>query len=295
MLTANPKNLLRKLLFLDAGTCIAMGVLLVSSAGFLSDLLSVPAALLFYAGVILLPVAAFMAVTAVRTPVSRLAVRSILAGNVLWVVASLGLVLGAWISPNALGYAFILFQAAAVALLTVFEQLTWRRAARKDSGSAWASAAPSIAGVLVLMLTLGWPVSEAQGAGPAGCDRAEQRAVEELIRLLSAAVNTQDRAAVRAVFTDDWSYFTAGGRVWEFEEWWENISRYDELHFEPIDIRSCSSTDGDIAWATFRGTIQGRVDGQRDDRTQTFTAIFLKADPGWKLRHLQGTRLAQSP
>jgi hypothetical protein len=45
----------------------------------------------------------------------------VLAGNALWVAASVGLMIGPWIAPNAWGYAFIAAQAVAVAVLTKLE------------------------------------------------------------------------------------------------------------------------------------------------------------------------------
>ncbi|MEX0922713.1 MAG: hypothetical protein WD489_00190 [Rhodovibrionaceae bacterium] len=42
-------------------------------------------------------------------------------GNLLWIAASLALAVSGWVSPTALGLAFLLVQAAAVALLTVLE------------------------------------------------------------------------------------------------------------------------------------------------------------------------------
>jgi hypothetical protein len=45
----------------------------------------------------------------------------VVAGNGLWVVASLMLVLAGWIAPNPLGIAFIVAQALVVAVLAMLE------------------------------------------------------------------------------------------------------------------------------------------------------------------------------
>ncbi|MET0569558.1 MAG: hypothetical protein ABWZ74_10815 [Hyphomicrobiaceae bacterium] len=112
---------LRNVLLIDAATCALTGALLMFGARLLASITAIPPALLFYAGAILIPIAAFMAVTATRAALSPLAVWLIVAGNALWVVASIGLMIGPWIAPSVLGYAFIAGQAVAVAVLTMLE------------------------------------------------------------------------------------------------------------------------------------------------------------------------------
>lgn len=112
---------LRNVLLVDAATCLLIGALLTFGGRLLAQLTAIPAALLLYAGVSLIPVAAFMAVTATRAVLPALGVWMIIAGNALWVAASVGLMIGPWIAPNAWGYAFIAAQAAAVAVLTKLE------------------------------------------------------------------------------------------------------------------------------------------------------------------------------
>lgn len=127
MPTTHHTRALRNLLILDAGTCAVMGALLILGAGLLASLTMIPATLLFYAGVVLFPIAAFMVFAALQAINSEKAVWLIIAGNALWVAASLGLIFSGWIRPNTLGYAFIVLQAAAVALLTILEHKAWRR------------------------------------------------------------------------------------------------------------------------------------------------------------------------
>ncbi len=112
---------LRNVLLVDAATCLLTGALLIFGARLLAQLTAIPAALLLYAGVSLIPVAAFMAVTATRAVLPTLGVWIVIAGNALWIAASVGLMIGPWIAPNAWGYAFIAAQAAAVAVLTKLE------------------------------------------------------------------------------------------------------------------------------------------------------------------------------
>lgn len=114
-------SFLRQVLLLDAATCVAAGALMTFGARPVASVTAIPPTLLLYAGLSLFPIAAFMAAVAVRPVVSVAAVWLIIAGNALWVVASLCLMLGDWIAPNALGYAFIAVQALAVAVLAKLE------------------------------------------------------------------------------------------------------------------------------------------------------------------------------
>jgi hypothetical protein len=113
--------LLRNVLLLDAATCLLTGAMLTFGARVLAQLTAIPTTLLLYAGVSLIPIAAFMAVTAMRAVLLPLGVWIVIVGNALWVAASVGLMIGPWIAPNAWGYAFIAAQAAAVAVLTKLE------------------------------------------------------------------------------------------------------------------------------------------------------------------------------
>ncbi|QJR16257.1 hypothetical protein [Usitatibacter palustris] len=123
----DPAILLRRVLVVDAITCTAMGVALLAAATPLSALLNLPAGLLQYAGLGLLPIAAFVGWIATRRGVYSPGVRVVIAGNVLWALASLALVASAWVSPNLLGEAFIVLQAAAVVVLAVLEGIALHR------------------------------------------------------------------------------------------------------------------------------------------------------------------------
>jgi hypothetical protein len=116
---------LRRVILVDAATCVATGLLLALGAGALTPLLELPGALLRYSGLSLFPIAAFMVWVATRESLPRPGVWLIIAGNILWVAGSV-LVL-AVISPRTLGYAFVIAQAAAVALLAELEIVGLRR------------------------------------------------------------------------------------------------------------------------------------------------------------------------
>jgi hypothetical protein len=106
----------RRALLLDAVASGATALLLVLAARLLADLLGLPTALLRYAGVILVPFVAFVAWVATRPAVLPPAVWTIIICNALWVVASVGLLVGNWVDPTALGYAFVIAQAVVVGL-----------------------------------------------------------------------------------------------------------------------------------------------------------------------------------
>lgn len=122
----NPNILLRRLLLLDAGTCVATGALLTVGAGPLAALLRMPAGLLVEAGIFLFVFALFV-FWAARQAGRAVPAEIVIALNIAWVVASLALIAGPWIEPSALGVAFIAAQAAAVALLAGCQLLAFRR------------------------------------------------------------------------------------------------------------------------------------------------------------------------
>ncbi len=112
---------LNALLAIDATTCGAMGALLMAAAGPIGALTALPAPFLFWAGAILLPIAAFMALSARAHPVPRGAAGLVVLGNIGWVIASLLLPALGWVAPNILGWIFLSAQAAVVAVLATLE------------------------------------------------------------------------------------------------------------------------------------------------------------------------------
>ena len=112
---------LRILLLADAGTCLGMGLALTIGSDPIAALTAIPAALLFYAGLSLFPIAAFMAAVSGRTGQWPWAVWLVVAGNVAWTGGSFLLLLGGWVQPNAFGVAFIAGQAVVVAILAALE------------------------------------------------------------------------------------------------------------------------------------------------------------------------------
>lgn len=106
---------LRNPLFADALVSGAAGIAMMLGAPLLAPFLGLPAELLFWAGVVLVPFVAMLIMIARRTTASKLVLFDIIAINVLWVVGSLVLLVSGVVEPNLLGIAFVAAQALTVA------------------------------------------------------------------------------------------------------------------------------------------------------------------------------------
>ena len=118
---------LRRILLADAVISGATGLLMAVGAVSLEGLLGVPATLLRYAGWSLVPFAVLVASLSRHAAPPRAGVLAVIGLNAAWVAASLLMLLPGWIHPNGLGYAFIVGQAAAVAVLAEFQYAGLRR------------------------------------------------------------------------------------------------------------------------------------------------------------------------
>jgi hypothetical protein len=114
-------TLLRRVLFADAATCFATGLLMIFGSGFLEQILGLPAGLLRYAGISLMPFAAFLVYLATRENLSQAIVWTVIVLNVLWTADSLLLLVTGWVAPTELGYAFVIAQALGVAVFAGLE------------------------------------------------------------------------------------------------------------------------------------------------------------------------------
>ena len=119
---------LRNTLLADAAVGAAAAALTILGAGFLAPLLELPEGLIFWAGVALLPIVAFLFVMARRPEVPRPWLREIVLVNAAWVAASLAILIFGLVQPNALGVAFVLAQALAVGLFALLEAAALRAA-----------------------------------------------------------------------------------------------------------------------------------------------------------------------
>lgn len=118
------------LLGIDAAACAGMGVLLLAASLPLAAMTRLPPGLLFWAGALLLPVAALMIVVSRSLPASRWAVNLVILGNLAWALASIALPLTGLVEPNGLGWCLLVGQAVVVALLAKLEHDAARIASR---------------------------------------------------------------------------------------------------------------------------------------------------------------------
>ncbi len=123
-------NFLRCVLAADAATCAATGLLLALGADWLEQTMRLPAHLSLYAGLSLLPFAAFLIYLARQKNLSPTLIWVVIALNALWTADSILIVLGGWIEPNALGSAFVIFQACGVAMFAGLEYFGLRKLTR---------------------------------------------------------------------------------------------------------------------------------------------------------------------
>jgi len=129
MTAQQASKFLRGSMLADAVISGATGLLMLAGAGVLTSWLGVPAPLMRYAGLILLPFAAMVLYLA-RTPlVSPAGVRLVIALNVAWVAASILVLVAGWIEPTTLGMAFVIFQAVVVAGFAELQYTGLRRVA----------------------------------------------------------------------------------------------------------------------------------------------------------------------
>jgi len=124
---SSPQQFLRRILTLDALTSGLTGLALAVGAAPMESVLGLPAGLLRYAGVSLLPFAAFVLWVATREHVSRASVQVIIGLNAAWVAASAGLLLSGSVAPRPIGYAFVIGQAIVVGILTEAQYVGLRR------------------------------------------------------------------------------------------------------------------------------------------------------------------------
>jgi hypothetical protein len=135
--THNQPNALKRALLLDATASGGMGLILVLAAAPLVGVLGLPLDLLRYVGVFLVPFAGLLVWIATRRVVPLGLVAAVVIGNLLWVVASVALLLSGWANPTVLGEVFVLAQAAAVLLFAYLEFTAVRALAR------WQHTAPN--------------------------------------------------------------------------------------------------------------------------------------------------------
>jgi hypothetical protein len=120
-------SLLRLALLADALASGAMGVLLAAAAEPLAAWFGLPRALLREVGLLLIPYAALLVYLATRATTPRLPAKVIVAGNALWVVGSIVLLISGLVAPTTLGTTFVIAQALIVAILAELQAVGLKR------------------------------------------------------------------------------------------------------------------------------------------------------------------------
>ena len=121
------RSLLRSALWFDATTVAALALLLLVLAGPLAPWLGLEAGFLRSVGAALLPFAAFLALTASRERISRVAVGWIIVLNGLYVIDSFAILWLGWVQPTALGSVFVIAQALVGGAVAVVEWIGLER------------------------------------------------------------------------------------------------------------------------------------------------------------------------
>lgn len=118
---------LRRILALDALSCLAMGLLMELGAALLSPMFGLPEPLVRTAGLLLLPLAAFIRWLATRPAPPRALVWIVILGNLGWTAESFALIAQSQPAITALGIAFVSAQALVVLCLAALEYGGLRR------------------------------------------------------------------------------------------------------------------------------------------------------------------------
>jgi hypothetical protein len=133
---ASPR-FLSNVMWADAASCAASGVLQVVFTGALARLTGLPAPLLMATGVFLLAYAVAAALMAGRLAPPRTLIGLVVAGNFGWAVACVALLVSGIFAVTALGMAWVIAQALCVVVLA---ELQWTGLRRSRGTSAMALA-----------------------------------------------------------------------------------------------------------------------------------------------------------
>ena len=117
---------LKRVLILDAASCLGMGAVLIAGGGTLAELFGLPIGLTRGAGLLLLPIGVFILWLGTRRQAHPALVWAVILGNVGWTMESL---ITAFATPgiSAVGSLFVAGQAAAVLMLAGLEYVGLQR------------------------------------------------------------------------------------------------------------------------------------------------------------------------
>ena len=120
-------RLLRFALITDAVATAATGLAMLTLSRVLEPLLGIPATLMYYAGLGLMPYAALVGYLGSRASMSRVVILAVIIGNILWALGTIVLLISGWITPTVLGYAFVIAQAVVVGVFAELQFVGFRQ------------------------------------------------------------------------------------------------------------------------------------------------------------------------
>lgn len=120
-------SLLRRALLIDAVASGIGALPLLMGAEWLSPHFGLPVAFLRAVGIVLGPWVALLLLVAARPRQSSFAIGLVIVTNVLWAVASAGLLVSDVVSPTPLGVAVVIVQAVLVVGFASLQYLVWSR------------------------------------------------------------------------------------------------------------------------------------------------------------------------
>ena len=121
-------SFLRYVLWADALSCLACGLLQVVFTGTLQHWLGLPAAMLMATGQFLLIYGAAVAVLATRVRTPSAIIWMLIAGNSIWALACFAVLISDRVAMTLLGDVYAIIQAFAVAALAQLQYLGLRQA-----------------------------------------------------------------------------------------------------------------------------------------------------------------------
>ncbi|QQP96840.1 hypothetical protein [Lysobacter enzymogenes] len=126
----NPAHFLRRVVQADLAVSAAAGALQLAAAEPLARLTAIDAGMLRGSGLVLMGWVAFLGWALSRPAISAPMVRTMIGVNLAWIAASLLVWLEGAIAPNPLGVAYLLAQAAVVAVFADLQYFGLRRQRR---------------------------------------------------------------------------------------------------------------------------------------------------------------------
>jgi hypothetical protein len=132
MFSTVPRNVLRYVLWADAISCLACGLLQVVFTASLGQILGLPLTLLADTGLFLLVYGTVVGFLAMQARGRNAFIWLLIVGNVTWGVAAVGVLLGGNLQVTLLGKGYIIAQALTVLILARLQYLCVRPTKKLD-------------------------------------------------------------------------------------------------------------------------------------------------------------------